>query len=106
MHTQSRASRPPNGLDAFFVCGGQSHQGAASLGGLGSGLRNPRQEKAQPRLPVTGEPHLLEQFIVPLAVLFEVQAEVKQRLLECPFGTEQKSDEQSSQAPVSIQERM
>src|SRR5258708_33232678 len=80
MPPQGGASRFANGLNAFFIRGGQSHKGVGRVGGLGGSLGDARDEKPQPRLPVTRKPNRLEQFVVLLAVLFEVQAEIQQRL--------------------------
>jgi hypothetical protein len=102
MHAQSRTGRFANGLDALLVRGSQSHEGARCTGGT-SGSFNADKEKAQPGFPVARKANGLEQFVILLAVLFEVEAKIKQRQPERSFRTEQKSYEQATQPPVAVQ---
>ncbi len=89
MHAQCRASRFANGLQLLFIGSRQRHQRPRGFSGLGGGFGNAAEEKPKPSLPVACEPHGLEQFVIPLTMLFEIQAETEQRLPERTFGAKQ-----------------
>src|SRR6266851_7800775 len=106
MKAKGGNTRPANSLNALLIRSGQGHQSVGCVGGLGGGFGDTREEKAQPGLPITRQPHRLEQFVIPFAVLFQVKTEIKQWLPQRPFSTEQNRDEQPPKSPVAIQEWM
>lgn len=91
---------------ALLVRSGEFHQGFRGLAGLIGGFFHAGQEEAQPRFPIAGEADGLQEVVVLLAVLLEVEAEIKQRLAQHAFRAEQKGDEQPAQASVAVEKRM
>ena len=84
-------------------------QGGQPVGGgdgrLG-GYAHAFEEERKPGLPVTIEAHAVQQFVIHGPVFVEEQAEIQQRLLEDPGVVQQECDEEPSDTPVAVQERV
>ena len=68
--------------------------------------RNPLKKEVEPRLPVSRDPHILEQFEISRAVFLEEQRQVQDRIFQQSFGPQDQSDEQATNTSVAIQEGM
>lgn len=104
MHPHDVASGTAQGVDPFQVSGKQSAQPACGGDGLLGGVLHAVQEKAHPRLPLTFVAHVSKVVVVLGTMLFEVKAEVEQRLMENALRTQQESDQQAAQTAIAIEE--
>jgi len=68
--------------------------------------RHPLKKEVEPRLPVSRDPHILEQFEISRAVFLEEQRQVQDRIFQQSFGPQDQSDEQATNTSVAIQEGM
>ncbi|WP_247376619.1 hypothetical protein [Bradyrhizobium sp. 173] len=57
-------------------------------------------------MPIAGLADALEEFVVPLPVSLEIEAEIKLWLLERARFAEQEGDEQAAKATSAVQEGM
>ena len=48
------------------------------------GLPHALKEKGEPFLPIALAPHAIEQLVVPRAMLFQIQAQIEQRVAQHP----------------------
>ncbi|WP_247480082.1 hypothetical protein [Bradyrhizobium sp. CW9] len=79
---------------------------AGGVSCLRSGFDKAFKEKQKPAMPIAGLADALEEFVVPLPVSLEIEAEIKLWLLERARFAEQEGDEQAAKATSAVQEGM
>ncbi|MET4447577.1 hypothetical protein ABIB75_005878 [Bradyrhizobium sp. GM2.2] len=79
---------------------------AGGVSCLRSGFDKAFKEKQNPAMPIAGLADALEEFVVPLPVSLEIEAEIKLWLLERARFAEQEGDEQAAKATSAVQEGM
>lgn len=88
MDAERGACHPPELRDALAILGEEIPNLRRDVDRLASRLFDPVQEESDLALPVADGPHALEELVVALAVLFEVEAQVEERLPERTLVTE------------------
>lgn len=88
MNTKRRNGSPPKRLELTPVLVEEGEDPARRAQRLASGLDDPREEVAQPTLPIATGADALQVVVVIRAVRLEVEAEVQDRLVEGAVGAE------------------
>lgn len=71
------------------------------IGGLCCRCRYAIKKEVTPAFPIALEPHILQQILIKLAVFFEMQAEIQDRLHQHAVGAQQKCDQQTPQTAIA-----
>jgi len=69
-------------------------------------FRDPIDEKPEPIHPVSGLTNIEKKPIILFAIPLEICAQVKQRLGQEAFGTEEQSDKKSAHTSIAVPKRM
>ena len=64
------------------------------------------EEEGEPCFPVAGAANLVKHLVVDIAILFEVQAQIQERLAQHAGVAQQQRYEQPPHAPVAVEEGM
>src|SRR5436305_994870 len=104
MNTQCRRRSASDCLNAISIFCKESQNLLCSLSGGARRDLRPFEKKSQPLFPGTVRSDTLKQIVVPVAVRFEVQAEVQKRLSQCALGAKQECDQETPESAVTIQE--
>src|SRR5215469_10348719 len=104
MNTQCRRRCASDCLNTVSIfCKEGQNLFCSISGGARRDLR-PFEKKSQPLFPGTVCSYALKQIVVPVAVRFEVQAEVQKRLSQGTLGAKQECDQQTPESTIAIQE--
>ena len=103
---QGRRRGAPKRLDQGAIAGEELQDGARGGDGVAGGDDHAAQEEGEPGFPVPVFAHVLQPVVVGLVVLFEIQAEVQQRLAQHAALTQQKGDQQAAESAVAVEERV
>src|ERR1035438_5585394 len=93
-------------LYAHAILAEELAQFCGHLGCLLRGVDNSLQEELQPLLPCAFHAHLLQEFVVTVAMGLKVQAQVEQRLAEHSAFAEQEREQEPSQTPIAVEKWM
>jgi hypothetical protein len=102
MNTQRRRRRASDCLNAISILCKESQNLFRGFSGRARRDLRPFQKKRQPLLPGTVCSYTLEQLVVAVAVGFEVQAEVQERLSQRTLGSKQERDQQPPKSVVAV----
>src|SRR6202011_5074670 len=94
MNTQCGRCRASDCLDSVSILREESQDLFSGLSGSVCRDLRPFQKEPQPFFPGALRPDTLKQIVVPIAVRFEVQAEVQKRLPQRALGAKQKRNQQ------------
>src|ERR1022692_3908169 len=103
-YAQDGSGREPERFDLAAVP--IQHAEAAGRCGtrLPGGALHPGEEEVEPRLPVSGRAHAVEEFVVCPPIGLEVEAQIENRLPQRAARAQQKRDEQTPQPAVAVEE--
>ena len=93
-NTLSSVAAPrPASLLSCRICFEQRDQSLRCVNGAGCGGDDTFEEEVEPRFPIAGGSNAIQQPVIFLAVLFEIQAQVKQGLLQDGGVVQQQRDQ-------------
>src|SRR5436190_17794211 len=106
MKTQCRSAGATDCPNALCVCPEQRRQSLHGVHRFRCGLAHTGREECEPGFPISVFAHEVQQRVVVVSALLQVEAQVKQGLVENSFALKDQRDEQPTDAPVPIEKRM
>src|SRR5580692_2394000 len=106
MNTQRRRRCASDCLNAVSILCKEIQNLFRGLSGRARRDLRPFQKERQPFLPRAVCSYTLKQVVVPIAIRFEVQAEVQERLSQRALGAKQERYEQPPESAVAVQKRV
>ena len=102
VQAQGRSAAHPLPRKPFAILLEQGDDACRRLERLVGGGRHAVQEELQPGLPRAALPHLLQQTVVILAMRFQIEAEIQQRLAQHVIGAQVQRDQQAPGTAVAV----
>src|SRR5215472_1393306 len=106
MNTQCRRRCASDCLNTVSIFCKEGQNLFCGISGRARRDLRPFEKKSQPLFPGTVCSYTLKQIVVPVAIRFEVQAEVQKRLSQRALGAKQECDQQTPESAIAIQERV
>jgi hypothetical protein len=102
-YLQDGGCGPTKGFYFFTVGIQQGDQAARAEDRPFGSLLHARQKELDLYFPVSGGVNAREEIVIDLAIVFEIQTQVEDRLRQRAAATEQESDEKTSESSVAVE---